>query len=94
MGKWSRESYLIMGVVILLIGLQFIAVEQVVLTRETTVFVARQTNHPQLAAAQSLEQLTGSNSHIVPLKVNVWEWFGKIVALAGVVLIIRNTGKN
>lgn len=94
MGKWSRESCLILGVVVLLIGVQFMVVKQVVLTRETTIFVARQTNHPKLAAAQSLEQLTGANTHIVPLKVEFWVWFGRIIALAGTVLIIRNTGKS
>ena len=94
MAKWSRETYLVLGVVVLLVGLQYMAIQHLVLTSETTMFLARQTNHPQLAAAESLEQLTGSVEHVPPLHVNVWQWFGRAIALAGVVLIVRNSGKG
>ena len=94
MSKWSRESRLIFGVVVLLVGLQFTVIQQLVLTKETTLFLARQTNHPQLATAESLEQLTGSLDHVPPLNINVWQWFGRAIALAGVVMMIRSSGKN
>jgi len=94
MSKWSKESRLIFGVVVLLIGLQYMATDHLVLTKKATLFLAKQTNHPGLAAAESLEQLTGSAEHVPPLNINVWEWFGRAIALAGVVLMIRNSGKN
>jgi len=94
MSKWSKESRLIFGVVVMLVGLQYMAIEQLVLTKETTLFLARQTNHPQLAAAESLEMLTGSVEHVPPLNIPVWQWFGRAIALAGVVMMIRNSGKN
>jgi hypothetical protein len=94
MAKWSRETRLVFGLVVLLVGLQYMAIQHLVLTKETTLFLARQTNHPQLAAAETLEQLTGSVEHVPPLNVNVWQWFGRAVALAGVVLLVRNSGKN
>lgn len=94
MAKWSRETWLVLGVVVLLVGLEFMALQHLVLTREATMFLARQTNHPQLAAAETMEQLTGSLDHVPPLNINVWPWFGRTVALAGVVLIIRNSGKK
>jgi len=94
MTKWSKESRLIFGVVVLLIGLQYMAIDHLVLTKETTLFLARQTNHPQLAAAETLEQITGSVGHVPPLNIKVWQWFGRAIALAGVVLMIRNSGKN
>jgi len=94
MSKWSKESCLIFGVVVLLIGLQYMAIDHLVLTKETTLFLARQTNHPQLAAAETLEQLTGSVDHVPPLQIDVWQWFGRAIALAGVILMIRNSGKN
>ncbi len=91
--KWSRETCLIFGVVVLLVGLEFMCIQQLILTKETTLFVARQTNHPQLAAAQSMEQLTGSST-VKPLQVTVWTWFGRGIALAGGLMIVRNAGKN
>jgi len=94
MAKWSRETRLVFGVVVLLVGLQYMAIQHLVLTRETTVFLARQTNHPQLAAVETVEQLTGTLDHVPPLNVNVWEWFGRAIALTGTVLILRNSGKN
>ena len=94
MSKLSKESRLILGVVVLLIGLQYMAIDHLVLTKETTLFLAKQTNHPQLAAAETLEQLTGSVEHVPPLNIHVWQWFGRTIALAGVVLMIRNSGKN
>ena len=94
MSKWSKETCLILGVVVLLIGLQYMAIDHLVLTKETTLFLARQTNHPQLAAAESIEQLTGTVDHIPPLSINVWQWFGRAIALAGVVMVIRNSGKD
>jgi len=69
-------------------------IDHLVLTKETTLFLAKQTNHPQLVAAESLEQLTGSVDHVPPLSINVWQWFGRAIALAGIVLMIRNSGKN
>ena len=94
MSKWSKESRLIFGVVVLLAGLQYMAIEHLVLTKETTLFLARLTNHPQLIAAETLEQFTGSIDHVPPLHIDVWQWFGRAIALVGVVLIIRNSGKN
>ena len=94
MAKWSHETYLVFGVVVLLVGLQYMAIQHIVLTKEATMFLARQTNHPQLAAAETMEQLTGSLDHVPPLNINVWQWLGRAIALAGVVVIIRNTGKN
>ena len=94
MSKWSRESRLILSVVVFLIGLQYMAIDHLVLTKEATLFLARQTNHPQLVAAESLEQLTGSVEHVPPLHINVWQWLGRAIALAGVAMMIRNSGKN
>ena len=94
MAKWSRETCLVFGVVVVLVGLQYMAIQHLVLTKEATMFLARQTNHPQLAAAETMEQLTGSLEHVPPLNVNVWQWFGRAVALAGIVMIVRNSGKN
>ena len=94
MAKWSRETCLVMGVVVLLVGLEFMAIQHLVLTKEATLFLARITNHPQLVAAETLEQLTGSVEHIPPLNINVWPWFGRTIALAGIVMIVRNIGKN
>ena len=94
MSKLSRETCLVLGVVILLVGLEFMTIQHLVLTKETTLFLARQTNHPQLASAETLEQLTGSVEHVPPLNINIWQWFGRVIALAGVVMVIRNTGNN
>lgn len=94
MAKWSRETYLVLGVVVILVGLEFMALQHLVLTKEATMFLARQTNHPQLAAAETMEQLTGSLEHVPPLHVNVSQWFGRAIALAGAVMILRNVGKN
>lgn len=94
MPKWSRETWLVLGVVVLLIGVELIALQQIVLTKETTIFVAQKMNHPNLAAAQTLEQLTGSNEHLKPLHLDIKAWLGKLVLGLGAILIVRNAGKN
>jgi len=94
MAKWSRETCLVFGVVVLLIGLEFMAIQHLVLTKEATLFLARKTNHPGWAAAETIEQLTGSVEHVPPLNINVWQWFGRAIAIGGVMMIVRNAGKN
>jgi len=94
MPKWSKETYKILGFVVLLVGLQFMSIQKLVLTKETTVFLARQFNHPKLASVNALEQLTGAADHVPPMQVNVWQWFGRSIALAGGIVILRNLGKN
>ncbi|MDR1385938.1 MAG: hypothetical protein LBJ67_19105 [Planctomycetaceae bacterium] len=94
MWKWSRESLLILGVVTILVGLELFSVQKVTLTKDATVFLAKQTNHPQLAAAQTLEELTGSNQVIQPLQVHVWIWLARGITFVGLGIIIRNAGKN
>jgi len=94
MPKWSRETWLIMGVVVLLIGIELIIIQKVVLTKETTLFVAQKMNHPGLAAAQTMEQLTGSNNHIKPLQLDIKDWLWKPILILGALLIVRNAGKN
>ena len=94
MPKWSRETWLVFGVVVLLIGLELIVVQKIVLTKDSTVFVAQKMNHPSLAAAQTMEQLTGSNDHIKPLHLNIKAWLGKLVLVAGAILVVRNIGKS
>jgi hypothetical protein len=94
MWKWSRESLLILGMVTILVGLELFSVQKFTLTKDATVFLAKQTNHPQLAAAQTLEELTGNHRVIQPLQVNIWIWLARGVTLAGLGILVRNIGKN
>jgi len=94
MFHWSREKLLILGVVLLLLGAELMVVQRVVLTRDATIFLARQTNHPQLAAAQTIDQLTGTNTLIQPLQYDVWVWWGRIVAFIGFGIVTRHLGKD
>ncbi|MCL2348780.1 MAG: hypothetical protein FWC50_11045 [Planctomycetaceae bacterium] len=94
MFRLSKEKMLILGMVLLLLGAELMVVQRVVLTRDATVFLARQTNHPQLAAAQTIDQLTGANSLVQPLQYDVWIWWGRIVALVGFGIVIRHFGKD
>ena len=94
MPKWSRETWLILGVVVLLIGIEMIVVQKIVLTKEATLFFAQKTNHPGLASAQTMEQLTGSNNHITPLQLDIQDWLANLVLGVGALLVARNVGKN
>jgi len=94
MFHWSREKLLILGVVLLLLGAELMVVQRLVLTRDATVFLARQTNHPQLAAAQTIDQLTGANNLVQPLQYDVWIWWGRIVAFIGFGMVARHLGKE
>ncbi|MCL2346914.1 MAG: hypothetical protein FWC50_01500 [Planctomycetaceae bacterium] len=94
MFHWSKEKMLILGVVLLLLGAELMVVQRIALTRDATVFLARQTNHPQLAAAQTIDQLTGTNNLIQPLQFDVWIWWGRIAVLVGFGMVVRHFGKE
>lgn len=89
--KLSRETMLIISVILLLFGLTLIAVQKVVLTSDTTLFLARQTKHPALAAKDSMDALTGSDIQVTPLAVPISIWYGRSVLILSFVIFLKNS---
>ncbi|MDR1958405.1 MAG: hypothetical protein LBQ54_05100 [Planctomycetaceae bacterium] len=82
---------LIISVILLLIGLELLAVQRVVLTSDATLFLARKTNHPALAAKDSLDALTGSDIQVPPLTVPISVWYGRGALLLSFVIFLKNS---
>ena len=91
MFKFSRETLLTFSLILLLLGIELLIVQRVVLTQDATLFLARKTNHPALAAKDSMDALTGSNIQVPPLSFPISVWIGRGVILLGFVVFLKNS---
>ena len=89
--KLSRETMLIISVILLLFGLTLISVQKIVLSSDTTLFLARKTNHPALAAKDSMDALTGADIQVPPLNVPISVWYGRSVLILSFVIFLKNS---
>jgi hypothetical protein len=84
----NRNQFFFLGVVVLLIGLQFRAVSAFVLNPETTQFIAERTGHPAAAASPLFTDTAGSAA---PRKVvEPPEWLGWCLLSVGAVLVLHS----
>ncbi len=84
----NRNQWFLLGLVLLLVGIQFRMVDSFVLTPEMTKFVADQTGHPIAAAGQSFGNMMGVEA-VAPKTVRPPEWIGWSFLSFGAVLILH-----
>jgi hypothetical protein len=84
----NRNQWFLLGLVLLLLGLQFRMIDSVVLTPELTKFLADQTGHPVAAASQSLGTLMRAEA-VAPKTLRPPEWLGWSLLSMGAVLILH-----
>ncbi len=84
----TRNQYLLAGLLLLFLGLEFRAIESVQLTSEFTQILARRTNHPAVATTDTVDSLIGTNTKLPPKTVIPPEWIGYSFLSLGAVLIL------
>jgi len=84
----NRNQYFFLGIVILLMGVQFRMVSSYVLTQEATRFLAERTHS---SPAQEAVLTLGSNTGAMPSKViQPPEWLGWCLMSIGSVLMLHS----
>lgn len=86
----NRNQVFLVGMVLLLVGIQFHYVDSFVLTPKATKLLAEQTNHPVAAASNAMESLTGSQAMLPPKIVQPPEWLGWFLMSVGSVLVLHS----
>jgi hypothetical protein len=84
----NRNQYFFLGVVILLVGLQFRLVASYTLTSEATRFLAERSQ--QSSAQVTLVSLTGDMGALPKKVINPPEWLGWCLMSVGSVLILHS----
>jgi len=84
----NRNQFFFLGVVILLIGLQFRMVSSYVLTEEATRFLAERTNKSSSSA--SFVSFTSDLGALPNKVINPPEWLGWCLMSVGSVLILHS----
>ena len=87
----NRNQFFLVGMVILLLGLQFRVVQSFVLTPTCTKVLAERTGHPMAAAIETADTLTGSLKTVAPNHLLVPpDWLGWSLLSIGSVLILHS----
>jgi hypothetical protein len=84
----NRNQFFFLGVVVLLVGVQFRYVSAFVLNPEATQFIAERTGHKAAGASQSL--FTATSGTGVRKVVQPPEWLGWCLLSVGAVLVLHS----
>ena len=86
----NRNQFFLIGLVILLIGVQAHYVHSIELTPNTVKLLANKTGHPMSAAINATDDMTGSETSVAPSKTLVVpEAFGWSFMSIGAVLVLH-----
>ncbi len=89
MTEINRNHVFVVGMVLLLLGIQFRLVDSFVLTPKVTRLLAEQTHHPVATAGNTLDSLIGETP--IPAKtIRPEEWIGWLLLSVGGVLILHS----
>jgi hypothetical protein len=86
----NRNQYFLAGLVLILLGMEFRNVESFVLTPECTRFFGEKTNHPMLAATNTMETLIGSEPTPPSKTLRPPESVGWGILSLGAVLVLHS----
>jgi hypothetical protein len=84
----NRNQWFLMGLVLLLLGLQFRTIDSLVLTPELTKFLADHTGHPVAAAQQTMAAFMRAEP-VAPKTLRPPEWVGWSLISIGAVLVLH-----
>ncbi|MEA1950036.1 MAG: hypothetical protein U9N87_01535 [Planctomycetota bacterium] len=86
----NRNHYFMLGLVVLLIGIQGRMIHSIELTPKAVKFLADKTGHPMAAAIKSADDNNGTGKTTAPSKTIVFpEYFGWSTVSIGAVLILH-----
>jgi hypothetical protein len=86
----TRNQYFFAGLLCLLLGGQFRAIESVQFTAEFTQFLAARTGHPMASVSATTQALTQSDKPIVKTTVRPPDWLGWSLISLGSVLVLHS----
>lgn len=88
----TRNQWFLMGLILLLLGLQFRLVESADLTPELTAFLAKRAGPETAAATKAAQTIAMSDEPVVKKRVRPPEWLGWSLLSLGSVLIMHSFG--
>jgi len=88
--EFNRNHYLLAGLVLLFLGIQFRMIDSVVLTPEFTKFLAQRTDHPVVAVTSTMDAIAGTDTSVPPKTVRPPESLGWALSSIGAVLILHS----
>jgi len=86
----NRNQVFLAGLVLILLGTQFRAVDSLVLTPRATKFLAEQTDQPGVPAVKAMETITGKEATLLRKTVRPPDWIGYFLLSVGAVLILHS----
>jgi hypothetical protein len=87
----NRNQFFMLGMVLLLLGLQIRMVDTYVLTPKCTRLLAEKTGHPMAAAIEAADKFGGPQSAAVaPHPLKPPDWLGWSLMSIGAVLILHS----
>lgn len=90
----NRNQYFLAGLVLLMLGVELRMVDSVVLTSEFTKFLATKSDHPVVAATNTVDALIGTDIKLPPKTFRPPDWLGWSLASIGSVLILHALAMN
>lgn len=88
--EFNRNQYFFLGIVLLLMGLQFRVVSAYVLNDEATRFLAERTGATASAPEQALVALTSDIGALPNKVIRPPEWLGWCLISVGAVLVLHS----
>jgi hypothetical protein len=86
----TRNQWLLMGLVVLFLGIQFRLVESCDLTPELTQFLAERSGHPVASVSSAGQTVTDAKKPLIKKRVRPPEWLGWSLLSIGSVLILHS----
>jgi len=86
----TRNQVFLVGMVALLMGLQFHLTDSFVLTPKASKMLAEQGKHPVATASNTVESLVGTQAPIPPQIIRPPEWLGWFLLSLGSVFILHS----
>jgi hypothetical protein len=90
----NRNQYFLAGLVLLFLGIEFRMIDSLVLTPDFTKFLAQSTDHPVVAATNTVDAMMGTDIKLPPKTVYPPDWLGWSLASIGSVLILHSLAMN
>jgi len=88
----NRNQWFLIGMIVLLLGVQFRLIDSFQLTAEATSFLAERTGHPLASVNTATGMLTPDHKPIARKPVRPPEWLGWCLVSVGSVLILHSWG--
>ena len=88
----SRNQYFLMGLLLLLLGVQFLLTETFVLNPHVTAYLAEKTNHPAAALNATTAAFAPAIERAGTKTIKPPDFVGYLLSSLGVVLILHSLG--